>query len=69
VLALQLRCGITPDTYTSSTLSYQTKATIRSTGDEYEIERLGPFDADRWLLPKPVNCLDVLTCQAVEFLD
>jgi hypothetical protein len=39
-----------------------------STSDEYQIERLGPFDGDRWLLPKPVNCLDVLTCQAVEFL-
>jgi hypothetical protein len=46
-----------------------TTAKTRSTSDEYQIDRLGPFDADRWLLPKPVNRLDVLTRQAVEFLD
>ena len=41
----------------------------RSTSDEYQIDRLGPFDADRWFLPKPVKRLDMLTCQTVEFLD
>jgi hypothetical protein len=30
-----------------------------SSSDEYQIERLGPFDADRRLLPKPINGLDV----------
>ena len=42
---------------------------LQSTSNQYQIDRLGPFDADRWLLPKPVNRLDVLACQAVKFLD